>query len=624
MWTEVAVARVSVLAEQADTTETSRKRDWLSPQWLIPLGFLLLAVAMTWHLWADPAGRAPTTDYGISKDVYLSTWSLRYVATALSHGHLPALVTTALNAPRGVYLMWNTSILLPGIVLTPITLLAGPTASLAVMLTLGFAGSATAMYFVLRRWDASHRAAALAGLIYGFGPAMSVAAEAHYHLQFAVLPPIIIHLALRLLTGRGHPVRTGVWLGLLISAQVFISEETLVDTAVAGAVLLAVLFIFRPRSLQLEWAKATAVGFGIAVVIAVLLCGHALLVQFHGPMTETGSPWKVSLYGNQPADFVVAPDAMMLHGSNYLGFLRQTNQRLVEYFAYLGWPMLVVLAAVTIAFWRDLRVRVVAVTFALLEIFSIGGASVRLGPWHIPTYLLPWSYVQHASIIGQILPNRFSLMADGFAAIVLAFAADRAWAAAKELKDWRKPTLAGVAAAALAAALVPALPKTMWIDSVPPPPAGWNAVIAGLHLKPGDPLLVVPLRGAETMELQAVTNGPYSLAGGYCITRAWRGSAVACESKHALTDHQQTTLLRLNWLAAGKPALHNQPSHVTMEIAVRDWHAEAIVTTAGGNSVIGRYLLHLFGAPTAHDHSVLGWRLGPGWEQRLPSSTPAG
>ena len=58
--------------------------------------------------------------------------------------------------------------LLPGMLLAPVTLLAGPQASLTVLLTAGFAGSAFALMAVLRRWGASTPAAALGGGVYGF------------------------------------------------------------------------------------------------------------------------------------------------------------------------------------------------------------------------------------------------------------------------------------------------------------------------------------------------------------------------------------------------------------------------------------------------------------------------
>ena len=191
--------------------------------------YLLAALAVTLWLWRDPASR---TVAGNPYDADQLAWFFRYDATAIAHGHLPALITTAMNAPRGVNVMWNTFMLLPGVLLTPVTLLLGPQTALNVFMTAGFAGSALAMFAVLRRWEVSGPAAALGGAVYGFSPAVLHSAIGHYDLQFAVLPPLIIHVALRLATGRAGPVRGGtvrggLWLGLLVTAQLFITEEIL-------------------------------------------------------------------------------------------------------------------------------------------------------------------------------------------------------------------------------------------------------------------------------------------------------------------------------------------------------------------------------------------------------------
>jgi hypothetical protein len=196
-------------------------------------------------LWVDPAGRAQVGD---SNDVDLFAWFVRYAATAVGHGQLPALVTSAMNAPQGVNLMWNTSFLLPGVLLAPVTLLAGPQVSLTVALTAGFAGSAASLFWVLRRWGAGLGAAGLGGAVYGFSPALVASGAGHYHLQFAVLPPLIIDAALRLLTGRSRAVRGGVWLGLLCAAQLFTGEELLVYTVVAAVILAAAVAVSRPRA----------------------------------------------------------------------------------------------------------------------------------------------------------------------------------------------------------------------------------------------------------------------------------------------------------------------------------------------------------------------------------------
>src|SRR5262249_37450738 len=171
---------------------------------LILAGYLLAALAVTWHLWADPASR---TIAGNPNDADLFAWFLRYDATAVAHWRLPALVTAAMNAPQGVNVMWNTFLLLPGVLLAPVTLTLGPQPSLTVLSTIGFAGSAASLFFVLRRWEVSLGAAALGGAVYGFSPALLHASIGHYNLQLAILPPLIIDALLRLCLRSQTPAR---------------------------------------------------------------------------------------------------------------------------------------------------------------------------------------------------------------------------------------------------------------------------------------------------------------------------------------------------------------------------------------------------------------------------------
>ena len=83
----------------------------------------------------------------------------------------------------------------------------------------------------------------------------------HYDLQFAVLPPLILDVGLRLATGRTSAVRGGLWLGLLVTAQLFITEETLLGAAMAGVIVVAVLAASRPRAVRTRsrrWPAAWA------------------------------------------------------------------------------------------------------------------------------------------------------------------------------------------------------------------------------------------------------------------------------------------------------------------------------------------------------------------------------
>src|SRR6202035_3154387 len=101
-----------------------------------------------------------------------------------------------------------------------------------------------------------------------FSPALRIAAVGHYHLQFAVLLPLMIDALLRLVTGRGRPVRTGAWLGLLTAVQLFIAEEMVALTAVAGAFIVVVLAAGNPRAARGLVRRAVT---GLATAAAVLV-----------------------------------------------------------------------------------------------------------------------------------------------------------------------------------------------------------------------------------------------------------------------------------------------------------------------------------------------------------------
>jgi len=372
--------------------------------------YVLGAFALTYRLWADPAGQMVAGNAG---DINLFSWFMRDVATAVSHGHLPALVTTGLNAPQGINLMWNTSELLPGVVLAPVTLLAGPQTSLNVLLTVGFAGSAASLFLVLRRWDVSVIPAAIGGAVYGFSPALITSGIGHFQLEFAVLPPLIIHMVLRLVTGRGHALRTGLYLGLLTAAQVFIGEELLVDTAVAAAVILVVLVVTQPRAaIEAVTSRARAVamaaGLGIAAAVALVICAYPLWVQFRGPLHEHGSPWDVPTFHSYLYGFVTPSGSLLFHTSASAFKALHYPEPLPEYLAYVGWPLLIVALVAAVAFWRDPKVRLAALTFVILEWFTLGAVTVTSGGTRYPAALLPAAYAfdHYTHIRADLFPPR--------------------------------------------------------------------------------------------------------------------------------------------------------------------------------------------------------------------------
>jgi hypothetical protein len=588
------VSAVPAAVEPTQVAERPSPRSGSGAPWLVVGGYLLGAVVVTWRLWADPAGRMPAGD---AQDVNFFAWCLRYSATAIAHRHLPALVTTALNAPRGVNLMWNTSFLLPGILLTPVTLLAGPQVSLTIVLTLGIAGSAASLFWVLRRWGASLPAAALGGAVYGFSPAVLNSGLGHYNLVFAVLPPLIIDAALRMLTGRGSTVGNGIWLGLLTAAQLFISEELLADTVLAALVLVIVLAASHPRATA-HRARATAAGLVTAAAVMLLISWYPLWVQFRGPLHEHNvllRPWSGNL-----AFFVDPSSNLLFHTSASEAVIAHYSLRASEVLAYLGWPLIVVLVAATVCFWRDLRVRAAAVTCAVLELCNLGGGALPIRGFRLPGAFLPYHWLQSLPVTAQLIPDRFCILGAGAAAAVLAFSLDLARSATPKTPGWRRSLPAAVAVLAV----LPLIPLPYQTAPVPQVPFGWQAVLTSLRLAPDARVLVVPvpvISDTAPMRWQADTGQPGSLIGGYFLGPSKSGQAVFTigATQPAAEYLNQLSVRRARADASGAALVRS---------ALAYWRPAAVVAVTHESSRLGQFLVGLLGRPTLAAGHVLAWR----------------
>jgi hypothetical protein len=591
-------------AEAGTATERRVTRNWIvrHPAFLVIPAYLAAAVALNWRLWAGLGTMSALGDPGPA-DNDLMAWFMRYAADAVAHGHLPTLVTSTLNAPYGMPLMWNNSVLFPAVLLAPVTLLAGPLAGLTVLLTLGYAGSAAAMYFLLRRYGASVLASALGGAVFGFSPAMLNSGIDHYGMQFALLTPLMIEAAAAILTGRGNPILAGARLGLLAAAQLFTGEEMLVDVAVACLVLLVVLAVSRPRAVPPRLGAAAA-GLFVATVVALLLSGYGLWTQFRGPLTEHGTPWIIANHGNPFSAFVTPDDQLLFHTAASAAFADAHRALSAEYVAYLGWPLLVVVALVTIRYWRDLRVRCAGVVWAALEALSLG----------VNGTFLPFHYLQHLPLFGDMFPSRMSLLADGAAAAVLAFGLDLARSPARRLGlgTDEPPRTAGPLRRAVPVlvamlAILPLVPRPVAAVTGAPVPAGWNTVFTRLHLPQNASVLTVPLpysQQGEAMLWQGDTGQPAELVAGWFLGPDASGHGDDAYWGPSFTDG---TVLCLDALWQGAPA--SGGCATALRSALGYWHPAAVVADAGPGSPLGLFLVSVLGEPAVTDGQLLAWRI---------------
>ena len=147
--------------------QPSRRPWWRrlpGPQVLVLLAFTAVAVALFGNTWTDPTHLALGGGGG---DGSIFIWFLEWSAYALKH-HGDLFFSDHMGYPEGVSVLWNTSLVLPGVLLAPLTLAFGPVLTFNLVNMAAHALSAWCAYLAVHRYVPSHWAAAVAGLVYGF------------------------------------------------------------------------------------------------------------------------------------------------------------------------------------------------------------------------------------------------------------------------------------------------------------------------------------------------------------------------------------------------------------------------------------------------------------------------
>ncbi|TMG64054.1 MAG: hypothetical protein E6H82_15775, partial [Chloroflexi bacterium] len=312
----------------------------------------VLAVALFSDTWIRPT----TSSIGVnSGDPQQFMWFLSWPTFALVHGLNP-LFTNYQYYPDGVNLMWNTSVLLAGLVLSPITWLGGPVLSYNVLATASLALSAWSAFMLLRRFVSSQLAAGAGALLYGFSPYMTAHSLAHPNLTAAFIPPLVLLLLDDIVRVQGRrPAVAGVLLGLAGAAQLLIGEELLVTTAIVVVLLVCLAIALRPDQVRPR-IKRTLVGLGCAAVVFVVLAAGPILFQLFGPRRVQGVVHPLNVYVSDALSFVVptrlillAPDSVVAVSDKFAG-----GVVLVEVNSYVGVPLILLLVFIAVRYWRRL------------------------------------------------------------------------------------------------------------------------------------------------------------------------------------------------------------------------------------------------------------------------------
>ena len=474
------------------------------------LGFVALSVLLFAPVLAHPRSSVP---FG-GNDPILFTWWLQWDSYALGHAHLP-LRTVWMNYPTGVNSMWNTSVLLLGVLMSPVTAVAGPVLSYNALMVLGPALSGWVCCLAARRWITRRWPAVFAGATFGFSPYFVAQSSGHLQLTFAVFPPLLLLLSHELFVVRSWPWRgLAAALGVSIAAQFYLGEEVLASSAVVAGLSSALLLVALGRRAWpvLPYALKS---LGGAAVLAAVLVAPGLYEQFLGLSVIHGSVQSVPLPASDLLAPVVPTTLQLIDPLPSLS-VPVVGPNLVEQTGYLGLPLLATCLAAPLVL-RGNRAVWLAVPILTAGVLSLG-ASLQVDG--IDTGIpLPWGVLRALPILDSLIPVRLSLQTALCAVILAACVVDN-------LLTTRHQYAAFAAAGVVAVSLAPSGPIPA---GTPPVPAFFTEARDLRTLPTGTVALVAPYPGPQTpmaMLWQADAGMRFKMPGGYFLGPDSRGNGA--------------------------------------------------------------------------------------------------
>ena len=384
---------------------------------------------------------------GQGTDPYLFVWFLAWWPHALLH-HLNLLYTPLVWQPLGAPVLWLTSIPLLGILLAPLTYIAGPVVVYNLIILAAPVLSATSAYFLCLRVSRNPLAAIFGGYLFGFSSYEMAQGSATLNQSLTFLLPCLVIVALRRLSGEAGRCQTVILASVTMLAEFFISQEVFTMIAVfAGAAWLLAYWLLASARVGLRGLLGDAV---IAGSLTAIIMAPLLVEMFrHAHYLNLPAIWPYYFVADL-ANFIF-PTGLTWLGGHWDGLVTKHMPGILqEQGAYIGLPVVFIL----LSYMREMR-HVPAAKYLLTLWLSLAVASLGPQLWVAGIFtgvFLPWAIVMHLPLLGMALPARFILFVSLVTAIIGAF-----WLAQTEMQPlrWRRRALSALACLALLPGLHP-------------------------------------------------------------------------------------------------------------------------------------------------------------------------
>jgi hypothetical protein len=476
---------------------------------LAPLAYTALALAF-WGPWVlDSPGSTILAANDVDPSAYL--WFFSWWPHALGNGLNP-FFTEVIFVPDGYNLTWVTSMPGPSLVLTPVTEALGPVATWNLVMFAAPVLSAWAAYALCLHVSGAVLPSLVGGFVFGFSPYMLNQMRGAPQLALMALMPLVVLVVLKRMDGSLSERRFAVLATAAFTGQILISTELLATAVTFGALMLAGAYLIVPER-RADLRRLALVTAGCLVATALIVSPLLAYILFG---ERTLPEQALQQYPADLLSFVVPGELLALSPERWSGDIPSWATGA----AYVGLPLLVLLAAFAWTYRRDRVAQLVTLGFAITAVCALGTALHIAGEdTGVP---LPWWPFAELPLLRYAIPLRFPAYA--FLAAGLATAL---WLA-------RRPSPGRWALAALTIVfLLPAVGNRSFHTELQELPFFEDGIYRD-HLRAGDRVLTLPA-ASRNMYWQVQADFSFEMAAGYVGAtpesytryRAWRVLSAA-------------------------------------------------------------------------------------------------
>jgi len=399
-------------------------------------------------------------------------WGLAWWPHALGHAVNP-FFTRLVWAPTGVNIAWTTTIPIPALLLSPITIALGPVVAFNVLSLAAPALASWTAFLLCRRISGSYAASLAGGVFFGFSPnLMGEIANGHLNLSLLYMLPVVAYLVVRRLEGSIGRLAFVLLLAPALVVQFGIFNEVFATMTLIGFLVGAFAWVVTP-SIRRRIAEVGGLAALSYLVTAVVLIPylHAMIAY---PQAQKPGGYRSIAFGIQrPKDLLT----YFLPGS-YVQLGHQIGGKLSLGLDpwYFGIPLLALLVTFWVTQWRRPLVKVLAFGFLLSVVLALG-PRLPLGGHSIP---LPWRLVRLLPLLGRVRPGRIVAFAFLFAAVSVAM-----W-----LSEARRPRLRWAVVGLAALTLLPHFTSNLFWGQMATPSFFSDGTYQA-YIAPGETVLLV-------------------------------------------------------------------------------------------------------------------------------------